>query len=90
MLMNTDLQGLRVDYASWLSQIHELGLQDAFLLKPIVKGKMLAQALGVPNGPWTTKALEMVVQWQLRNPDETDSTDAVREVVSRKRELGLT
>ena len=57
---------------------------------PIVNGHQLKQALGNPKGgPWMTKAMEMVIRWQLRNPDNRSEDDAVAEVLRRKKELGL-
>ncbi|KAL8953383.1 MAG: hypothetical protein Q9222_000760 [Ikaeria aurantiellina] len=84
-----DRHELLEGYATWLSTLKDLDLLEAYQLKPLVKGDALARELAVRQGPWVTKALEMVVAWQLRNPDNTDPAIAVSEVKSRRRELGL-
>ncbi|KAL8789282.1 MAG: hypothetical protein Q9213_001205 [Squamulea squamosa] len=76
-------------YADWLSGLKELDLLEAYQLKPLVTGDKLAKALQAKPGPWMSKALEMVVAWQLRNPEESDPEAAISEVRERKRELGL-
>ena len=76
-------------YAAWLSTIKELGLLDAPSLKPIVNGKQLCDAFGAKNGPWLKKALNFVIEWQLRNPDETNVVTAIEEVKQRRKETGL-
>ena len=75
-------------YAAWLSRIKELDLFDAPSLKPIVNGKQLCDAFGA-NGPWVKKALDIVIEWQLRNPDETNPENAIEEVKQRKKEIGV-
>ena len=53
-------------------------------------GNQLIKALGAQSGPWVKKALEMTIEWQLRNPDQKDVAGAIAEVVERKKELGVT
>ena len=67
-----------------------LDLLDIDQLKPIVHGNQLAEALGIKSGPWMKKALDITVEWQIRNPGSTDTACAVAEVVERKKELGIT
>lgn len=88
-LTDEDRQILVDGYATWISTIKELGLLDAPSLKPIVNGKQLCDAFGAKNGPWLKKALDFVIEWQLRNPDETDAGAAIEEVKRRKKETGL-
>jgi len=76
-------------YASWLSELQSLDLLDVDHLKPLVNGNQLSQALGVKSGPWMKKALDIAMDWQLRNPDETDPAGGIAEVKERKKELGL-
>ena len=77
-------------YATWLSDLKSLNLLDVDQLKPIVNGNDLAEALGTKNGPWMKKALDIAMEWQLRNPEETDAAGGIAEVVERKKELGIT
>lgn len=76
-------------YARWLSNLQALDLLDVDRLKPIVNGNQLSQALGIKTGPWMKKALDIAMEWQLRNPEETDPAGGIAEVVERKGELGI-
>ncbi|KAL8726395.1 MAG: hypothetical protein Q9166_006746 [cf. Caloplaca sp. 2 TL-2023] len=76
-------------YASWLSTLKDFDLLEAYQLKPLVTGHELAKAFDAKPGPWMSKALEMVIGWQLRNRDESDPHAAIAEVKERKNELGL-
>jgi len=77
-------------YVSWLSHLRDLDLLDVDQLKPIVNGNLLSEALGKPKaGPWMKKAVDIAMEWQLRNPEETDPAGGIAEVVERKKELGL-
>ena len=58
-------------------------------LKPIVNGNQLSKALCTKSGPWMKKALDIAMEWQLRNPEETDPAGGIAEVVERKRELDM-
>ena len=99
---NEDESRLLVSYAAWLSTLKELDLFNACELKPLVNGKELSTALNDgKTGPWVSKALEMVIRWQLRNPEETFSNESpeeiksrikgaiIEEVGSKRKELGL-
>jgi len=87
-LIFEDRQQLVDSYAKWLSRIKELDLLDAPSLKPMVDGKQLCDALEAQNGPWVKKALDSLIEWQLQNPDETDTDRAIEEVKRRKKEFG--
>lgn len=76
-------------YATWLSDLQSLDLLDCDQLKPMVHGNQLTKALGAKSGPWLSKALDITVEWQLRNPEATDPTGAIAEVVERRKELGV-
>ncbi|MCJ1257820.1 CCA tRNA nucleotidyltransferase, mitochondrial [Lignoscripta atroalba] len=82
-------QVLIAGYASWLSNLQDLDLLEAYCLKPLVDGKQLQRALGVRPGQWMRRALDIAMEWQLRNPDDNNPENGVAEVLSRKRELGL-
>lgn len=62
---------------------------DAPTLKRLLDGRSLALALGTKPGKWTGRALDVCMEWQLRNPHECDPSGAVAEVQSRRDELGL-
>lgn len=85
----TEKQSVLDDYARWLSNLQVLDLLDVNRLKPIVNGNQLSKALGMKDGPWMKKALDIAMEWQLRNPEETDPAGGIAEVVERKEELGI-
>ena len=76
-------------YDRFLSYIVDNGLEEACDLKPIVNGSELIRSLGAKPGPWMSKALEMVVNWQLLHPELTEKEMALQEVSQRKSDLGL-
>ncbi|KAL9104138.1 MAG: hypothetical protein Q9163_000885 [Psora crenata] len=83
-------QALLDRYAAWLTELQSLDLLDVDRLKPIVNGNLISKALGGgKGGPWMKKAMDIAMEWQLRNPDETDPAGGIEEVVSRKKELDI-
>jgi tRNA nucleotidyltransferase (CCA-adding enzyme) len=72
-------------YAVFLTHITKLNILDVDTFKPLLKGTDLAKALGTKPGPWMKDALDVVMAWQLRNPDSTDA-DAAIEAVKASRE----
>ena len=82
-------ESVLADYACWLSNLQALDLLHVDRLKPIVNGNQLSEALGTKSGPWMKKALDIAMEWQLRNPEETDPAGGIAEVVERKGELGI-
>jgi len=59
-------------------------------MKAIVDGKQLMQAFGKKSGgPWMIAALNMVMEWQLRNPGSHEPGKAIAEVKERRKELGI-
>ncbi|KAI9713441.1 MAG: CCA tRNA nucleotidyltransferase, mitochondrial [Bogoriella megaspora] len=67
-------------YSTFLSELKALDLYEAYAFKPLVDGKTLANALSTKPGPWMKSALDVVMAWQLRNPDITDPAAAIEEV----------
>ena len=76
-------------FAAFLSRLKELDLLDANLLKPVVDGEQIKKSLSAEGGPWLKSALDMVMAWQLRHPEETDPQAAIKEVVNRRHELDI-
>lgn len=93
ILMNAGMTSVLQAYLRWLERLKSLGLFDVASLKPIVNGKKMQEELGCSRaGPWLKVALDMVIDWQLANPnangaDETSKTKAIAHVLSRKGEL---
>ena len=76
-------------YSSWLSHLSSLRLLNADQLKPMVTGNELMKAFNTKGGKWVSAALECVIEWQLRNPDQTDVANAIAEIKERKKELNI-
>ena len=68
-------------YSKFLSYLKELKLLTVYLDKPLRNGKQLQEAVGRGAGQWLAPALDTIMRWQLRNPDEVDPKDAISEVV---------
>lgn len=55
-----------------------------------LSGKVLLKALGnIKPGKWTANALNVCMEWKLRNPDSRDIEGAIEEVKKRRVELGI-
>ncbi|KAF1846796.1 tRNA nucleotidyltransferas-like protein [Cucurbitaria berberidis CBS 394.84] len=71
-------------YAAFLTHLTKLNILDVDTFRPLLKGTDLAKALNTKPGPWMKDALDIVMAWQLRNPNATDPSDAIEAVkVSR-------
>ncbi|KAG9193111.1 hypothetical protein G6011_03146 [Alternaria panax] len=73
-------------YGSFLERIIELKILDVDTFRPLLKGTDLAKALGTKPGPWMKEALDVVMAWQLRNPNVTDPTAAIEAVKASRAE----
>ncbi|CAK3873400.1 CCA tRNA nucleotidyltransferase, mitochondrial [Lecanosticta acicola] len=74
------LETIQRKYTTFLDQLQALDLLEVCTLKPLLDGKALAKAIGTPPGPWMKDALDVVMAWQLRNPDAKDPQQAIEEV----------
>lgn len=72
--------GILNDYTLFLTEIKDLDLYEAYSLRPLIDGKTLAKALSTNPGPWMKSALDVVMAWQLRNPDKSDPEEAIEQV----------
>ena len=85
-----DRTSLTDQYAIWLNNIGSLDLLDVDRLKPLVNGNQISRAIGGGHvGPWMKKAMDIAMEWQLRNPDISDPAGGIDEVLRRKKELGF-
>ncbi|KAL5336408.1 hypothetical protein BJX70DRAFT_390026 [Aspergillus crustosus] len=75
-------------YNRFLSYIVEQGLEGVCELKPIVNGGEVIKAFGVKNGPWMSKAMDLVMQWQLLHPEIQDKQKALEFIEGKRVELG--
>ncbi|KAL4883430.1 hypothetical protein BJY04DRAFT_226490 [Aspergillus karnatakaensis] len=76
-------------YDQFISYILEQGLEGACELKPIVNGGDVMKTFKAKMGPWMSKALDLVIQWQLLNPDIHDKQRALEYLESKREELEL-
>ena len=76
-------------YATWLSVVKDQDLLDVCELKPIVDGKRLQRELNRKPGPWMAAALDMAMEWQLRNPEKTQPDGAIEEILAKYKELDI-
>ncbi len=88
-MTSLDLSQVLNGYATWLQGLKAQDLLEVDSLKSLVNGTQLSKALKAKPGPWMTKALEVVIEWQLRNPKSDDAEEAIAEVRRRKEEIGL-
>ncbi|KAG9290793.1 hypothetical protein G9A89_011756 [Geosiphon pyriformis] len=54
-----------------INRIRELGLQDAYEIKPIINGKEIIQLLDIRMGPGFKEYQQWVLEWQLEHPEGT-------------------
>ncbi|MCJ1358689.1 MAG: CCA tRNA nucleotidyltransferase, mitochondrial [Icmadophila ericetorum] len=71
-------------YAAFLTKLSKLDLLEAYAIKPIIDGNQITIALRQKHGPWMTRALEVVMEWQLEHPQNVQKEDAIAQLVRRK------
>ena len=76
-------------YAAFVEYLREADLFEAYALKPLLNGKQLMTALNASAGPWMKEAMEIVMAWQLRNPGNTETDGAVKEVGRQSERLKI-
>lgn len=76
-------------YERFLVHVRKLELLTAYDLKPVIDGKALAKALDTRPGPWMKDALDVVIAWQLRHPDQATAEAAINAVRNSQSELTL-
>jgi tRNA nucleotidyltransferase (CCA-adding enzyme) len=64
---------------------HE-ALEDVYVRTPIINGKKMAEVLQTKAGPWMRGALDLVMVWQLDNPDG-GREDAIEMVKQKRAEI---
>ncbi|EZF23281.1 hypothetical protein H112_03996 [Trichophyton rubrum D6] len=79
-------QAVLNDYLEVLKFLEQENLLEVTNLKPLVNGRDMIKALNSKAGAWLTTALEIAMEWQIRNPDRTDAEGAIEEAIRRKDE----
>jgi len=78
------------EWQSFIDHLELMEIMNAPSEKPIVDGSKLLKSLDVKKpGPWMTKALEVCMTWQLRNPGNEDVEAAITEVKEKRAELNI-
>lgn len=85
----TDWLNVLIEYSEFLLFIDTADLLDVEQMKPLIDGKQLSRELNAKPGPWMKEALDIVMAWQLRNPDSTDADEVVDEVASQRKRLKI-
>jgi tRNA nucleotidyltransferase (CCA-adding enzyme) len=75
------------EYHRLLQYFEQNDLLEVHSMRPIVNGGKIVKALGMKSGPWMTKALDLLIRWQLSHPEVTDQQEALNFLVSKKAEL---
>jgi tRNA nucleotidyltransferase (CCA-adding enzyme) len=78
------------EWQAFINHLEQMDLMDVANLKGIITGTELSKGLGgIKAGPWMKAALDVCMEWQLRNPGEKDTQGAIDEVKSRAKELNI-
>jgi tRNA nucleotidyltransferase (CCA-adding enzyme) len=78
------------EWQGFIDHLEAMDVMDAPALKTILSGTELSKALGgVKPGPWMKPALDVCMEWQLRNPGMEDAAGAIEEVKKRSDELKI-
>jgi tRNA nucleotidyltransferase (CCA-adding enzyme) len=78
------------EWQAIIDHLERMQLMDAPSIKSIIDGKQLSKELGgVKPGMWMKPALDLCMEWQLRNPGAEGYEGAVEEVRSRSEELKI-
>ncbi|KAF2750526.1 tRNA nucleotidyltransferase [Sporormia fimetaria CBS 119925] len=80
VLDSVDKEHLLTSYSTLLAQLTKYSILEAHTFKPLITGTQLAKALDTKPGPWMRDALDVVMAWQLRNPDVDDPNEAIAAV----------
>jgi tRNA nucleotidyltransferase (CCA-adding enzyme) len=79
-------------FAGWqgfIEHIEKMELMDVATEKYPLTGTLLSKSLGAKTGEWMKRALDVCMEWQLRNPGSGNINEAVEEVRGRSDELGI-
>ncbi|KAK6586911.1 hypothetical protein PZA11_000201 [Diplocarpon coronariae] len=78
------------DWAEFITHLNRMKIMDAASVKSIIDGKQLCKELGgIKPGVWMKPALDVVMEWQLRNPGVEDYQEAIQGLKRRREELQI-
>ncbi len=82
--MCSAVQATLEGFSMFLLHLRHQNLLDAPTLTPAINGKQLCASLNMKSGSWMKDALDVVMAWQLRNPDEVLPENGLNEVKTLK------
>lgn len=59
------------EYDAFAKYVADEKLENAWSFKTLFNGKQVAAMLSTKAGPWVTKALKLILEWQFENPNGT-------------------
>ncbi|TVY64215.1 CCA tRNA nucleotidyltransferase [Lachnellula suecica] len=78
------------DWQLFIDHLTDMDVMDAPSLRLLVNGDDLKEALGgIKPGMWMKPALDVCIEWQLRNPGNEDKEAAMNEVKMKRNELKI-
>ncbi|KAJ5042351.1 uncharacterized protein L3040_004902 [Drepanopeziza brunnea f. sp. 'multigermtubi'] len=78
------------EWQEFIDHLEGMDIMDAAGEKSIIDGKVLCKELGgIKPGIWMRPALDVVMEWQLRNQGVKDYAGAIEEVKKRREELKI-
>ncbi|PBP21892.1 poly A polymerase head domain-containing protein [Diplocarpon rosae] len=78
------------EWVEFITHLNRMQVMDAPNFKSIIDGKQLCKELGgIKPGAWMKTALEMVMEWQLRNPGVQDYQEVIEGLKRRREELKI-
>lgn len=90
MLTSTAYKTLFSEWQGFIDHLESMNIMDAAGEKSIIDGKVLCKELGnIKPGAFMGPALDVVMEWQLRNPGVTNYAGAIEEVKKRGEELKI-
>ena len=82
--------GLFSEWQLFIDHLTDMDVMDAPSVKLLVNGDELKAALGgIKPGMWMKPALNVCMEWQLRNPGSEDKVAAMNEVIMKRKELKI-
>lgn len=77
-------------WQKFIDHVEKMNLMKVATEPNPVNGKQLLKALGnIKTGKWIADALNVCMEWKLRNPNATSSEGAIEEVKKKRMELGI-
>ena len=75
-----------VRYERFAEYVRHEGLEDIYTRTPMINGRKMAEVLETKSGPWMKGALNLVMAWELDNPDR-GREDAIEMVKQNRDEM---